>query len=136
VAVPGTMAFRTVLFFNHDAGYLTRTFPDPSSPAAGDPNFVAPRTSVGNQGAQGTFGGSLAALLRVTEYSQPDECQAQSRRHRLRGLRAIPKLRRGYHHPPGGNAATSDRAIPVQAEFLDPFIVRRVRDSAGRSPRC
>src|ERR1700678_4041444 len=67
VAVPGTMAFRTVLFFNHDAGYLTRTFPDPSSPAAGDPNFAAPRTSVGNQGAQSTFGGSLAALLRVTE---------------------------------------------------------------------
>jgi iron complex outermembrane recepter protein len=67
VAVPDTLAFRTVLFFNHDAGYLTRTFPDPTSPAAGDPNFAAPRTSVGNQGAQSTFGGSLAALLRVTE---------------------------------------------------------------------
>src|ERR1700691_4054199 len=67
VAVPDKLAFRTVLFFNHDAGYLTRTFPDPTSPAVADPNFAAPRTSVGNQGAQSTFGGSLAALLRVTE---------------------------------------------------------------------
>ena len=67
VAVPDKLAFRTVLFFNHDAGYLTRTFPDPTSPAVADPNLAAPRTSVGNQGAQSTFGGSLAALLRVTE---------------------------------------------------------------------
>jgi iron complex outermembrane recepter protein len=67
VAVPGTLAFRTVLFFNHDAGYLTRTFPDPNSPATSDSFLSVPRTSVGNQGAQGTFGGSLAALLRVTE---------------------------------------------------------------------
>src|SRR5271154_3707414 len=67
VAVPDKLAFRTVLFFNHDAGYLTRTFPDPTSPAVADPNLAASRTSVGNQGAQSTFGGSLAALLRVTE---------------------------------------------------------------------
>jgi len=67
VAVPDKLAFRTVLFFNHDAGYLTRTFPDPTSPAVTDPNLAAPRTSVGNQGAQSTFGGSLAALLKVTE---------------------------------------------------------------------
>jgi iron complex outermembrane receptor protein len=67
VLVPDKLALRTVLFFNHDAGYMTRTFPDPTSPAAGDPNLAAPRTSVGNQGAQSTFGGSLAALLRVTD---------------------------------------------------------------------
>jgi iron complex outermembrane receptor protein len=67
VAVPDKLAFRTVLFFNHDAGYLTRTFPDPTSPAVSDPNLAAPRTSIGNQGAQSTFGGSLAALLRVTQ---------------------------------------------------------------------
>jgi iron complex outermembrane recepter protein len=65
--VPDKLALRAVLFFNHDAGYLTRTFPDPSSPAAGDPNYAAPRTSVGNQGAVGTYGGSLAALLKVTD---------------------------------------------------------------------
>ena len=67
VLVPDKLALRTVLFFNHDAGYLTRTFPDPASPAVTDPNLAAPRTRVGNQGAVSTFGGSLAALLRVTE---------------------------------------------------------------------
>jgi iron complex outermembrane receptor protein len=67
VLVPDKLALRTVLFFNHDAGYLTRTFPDPTSPAVADPNLAAPRTRVGNQGAVSTFGGSLAALLRLTE---------------------------------------------------------------------
>jgi iron complex outermembrane recepter protein len=67
VLLPDKLALRTVLFFNHDAGYLTRTFPDPTSPAVADPFLAAPRTSVGNQGAQSTFGGSLAALLRVTD---------------------------------------------------------------------
>jgi outer membrane receptor protein involved in Fe transport len=57
--VQDKLAVRTVLFFNHDAGYLTRTFPDPNSPAVGDPLLSAPRTSVGNQGAVSTFGGSL-----------------------------------------------------------------------------
>jgi iron complex outermembrane recepter protein len=65
--VPDKLALRAVLFFNHDAGYLTRTFPDPASPATSDPFLSVPRTSVGNQGAQSTFGGSLAMLLRVTE---------------------------------------------------------------------
>ncbi len=65
--VPDKLALRAVLFFNHDAGYLTRTFPDPASPAVADPNLAAPRTSVGNQGAVGTYGGSVAALLKVTE---------------------------------------------------------------------
>ena len=65
--VPDKLALRAVLFFNHDAGYLTRTFPDPTSPAVADPTLSVPRTSVGNQGAQSTFGGSVAALLKVTE---------------------------------------------------------------------
>jgi iron complex outermembrane recepter protein len=65
--VPDKLALRTVLFFNHDAGYLTRTFPNPTSPAVADPFLPAPRTSVGNQGAVSTFGGSLAALLRITD---------------------------------------------------------------------
>jgi iron complex outermembrane receptor protein len=66
VLVPDTMALRAVLFFNHDAGYLTRTFPDPSSPGVADAYLSVPRTSVGNQGAVSTFGGSLAALWKVT----------------------------------------------------------------------
>ena len=60
VLVPDMLAARVVLFAQHDAGYLTRTFPDPSSAATTDPFLAAPRTSVGNQGAQTTYGGSLA----------------------------------------------------------------------------
>jgi iron complex outermembrane recepter protein len=67
VLVPDRMALRAVIFYNHDAGYLTRTFPDPSSPAVADPNLSVPRTSVGNQGAAETFGGSVAALFKITD---------------------------------------------------------------------
>jgi iron complex outermembrane recepter protein len=68
VLAPDKLALRTVLFFNHDAGYLTRTFPtDPTSPALTDPYLSVSRTSVGNQGAVATYGGSLTALLRITE---------------------------------------------------------------------
>ena len=38
VLVPGTAALRLVLFANHDAGYMTRTFPtDPNSPGGAIP---------------------------------------------------------------------------------------------------
>jgi iron complex outermembrane receptor protein len=68
VLIPGTLAVRVVAFGNHDAGYLTRNFPtDPTSPATGDPTLTVPRTSVGNQGAQTSYGGSIAALLKVSE---------------------------------------------------------------------
>lgn len=68
VLSPDLLAVRVVLFGNHDAGYLTRTFPtDPSSPATGNPNLIVPRTSVGNQGADTTYGGSISALLKVSE---------------------------------------------------------------------
>lgn len=60
VLSPDVLAVRVVVFGNHDAGYLTRTFPtDPSSPATGNPNLIVPRSSVGNQGADTTYGGSL-----------------------------------------------------------------------------
>src|SRR3984957_17968342 len=67
VLMPDTLATRVVLFVNHDAGYLTRTFPSPSSAATTDPFLTAPRDSVGNQGAQTTYGGSLAALLKAAD---------------------------------------------------------------------
>ncbi len=67
VLAPDQLAVRMVLFANHDAGYLTRTFPSPTSPAVTDPLLAVPRQSVGNQGAQSTYGGSLAALLEVTD---------------------------------------------------------------------
>ncbi len=63
--VPGHLATRIVLFGNHDAGYLTRTFPAPSSPATDNPFLTAPRTSVGDQGAKTTYGGSVTTSLRV-----------------------------------------------------------------------
>jgi outer membrane receptor protein involved in Fe transport len=68
VLSPDLLAVRIVAFGNHDAGYLTRTFPtDPSSPATGDPDLAVPRTSVGNQGAQTSYGGSISALLKISE---------------------------------------------------------------------
>jgi iron complex outermembrane recepter protein len=67
VLSPNVLAVRVVLFGNHDAGYLTRNFPDPASPGTSDPSLVVPRTSVGNQGAQTTYGGSVAALFKVSE---------------------------------------------------------------------
>jgi outer membrane receptor protein involved in Fe transport len=68
VLSPDVLAVRVVAFGNHDAGYLTRTFPtDPSSPATGNPDLIVPRTSVGNQGAETTYGGSISALLKISE---------------------------------------------------------------------
>jgi iron complex outermembrane recepter protein len=66
--VPDTLALRVVLFANHDAGYLTRTYPsEPNSPGNSDQFAVVPRTSVGNQGAITTYGGSAAMLWRATD---------------------------------------------------------------------
>jgi len=66
--VPDRLAVRVVMFFNHDAGYLTRTFPtDPSSPGVSDPFLTVPRTSVGDQGAATSWGGSISALLKATD---------------------------------------------------------------------
>lgn len=61
------MAVRIVAFGNHDAGYLTRTYPDLASPAVTDPFLSVPRTSVDDQGAISTFGGSATALWNVTD---------------------------------------------------------------------
>jgi len=72
VLIPDVAAVRVVMFGNHDAGYLTRTFPTgPISSATGDP-FInpledVPRTTVGDQGAQTTYGGSVSALFKITD---------------------------------------------------------------------
>jgi len=65
--IDGTLALRAVAFADHEAGYLTRTYPDPASPAVTDPFLVVPRHSSGDQGAVTTYGGSLTGLWRVTE---------------------------------------------------------------------
>jgi iron complex outermembrane recepter protein len=68
VLVPGTAAVRMVLFANHDAGYLTRTYPtDPNGPGASDPLANVARTSSGDQGAISSGGGSLALLVKATD---------------------------------------------------------------------
>ncbi|MBV9724585.1 MAG: TonB-dependent receptor [Gammaproteobacteria bacterium] len=68
VLVPGTAALRLVGFINHDAGYLTRTYPtDPASPGGGDPFLLVPRSSSGDQGANTSGGGSAALLWRATD---------------------------------------------------------------------
>ena len=72
VLSPDRLALRVVAFGNHDAGYLTRTFPNPPQGGTiGDivtlPFEAVPRTSVGNQGADTSYGGSLALLLKVTD---------------------------------------------------------------------
>jgi outer membrane receptor protein involved in Fe transport len=65
--VRNTLGVRIVAFANHDAGYLTRTYPtNPASPGVTDPFLSVPRTSVGNQGAVTTYGGSVTALWAVT----------------------------------------------------------------------
>jgi len=66
--IPDTLAIRVVLFINHDAGYLTRTYPtDPSSPGVSDPLLTVPHTSVGDQGAATSYGGSMSMLLKATD---------------------------------------------------------------------
>jgi iron complex outermembrane receptor protein len=67
VLIPSVMAARIVAFANHDGGYLTRTFPAPTSPATEDPFLAAPRTSVGDQGAQTSYGGSVAVLFKPSD---------------------------------------------------------------------
>ncbi len=65
--IPQQLAIRAVAFADHDAGYLTRTYPAPGSAAAGDPFLDAPRARVGNQGADTSYGGSITALWRTGE---------------------------------------------------------------------
>jgi len=65
--VRDVLALRIVTFVNHDAGYLTRTYPtDASSPGVTDPFLDVPRESVGDQGAVTTYGGSTTALWHIT----------------------------------------------------------------------
>ncbi len=61
------LAMRLVGFYNHDAGYLTRTYPtDPASPGVTNPLLDVPRSSVGDQGAITAYGGSANTLWRLS----------------------------------------------------------------------
>jgi iron complex outermembrane recepter protein len=64
----GVAALRVVLFANHDAGYLTRTYPtEPNGPGAADPFVSVARTSSGDQGAMSAGGGSAALLVHASD---------------------------------------------------------------------
>ncbi|HXW73510.1 MAG TPA: TonB-dependent receptor [Steroidobacteraceae bacterium] len=72
VVVPDKAAVRVVAFANHDAGWLTRTYPDdpyspPNNPAGSSPFVSVARTSSGDQGANSSAGGSAALLVRATD---------------------------------------------------------------------
>ena len=58
IAIPGVLAIRAMLFDNHDAGFLTRTYP-----SSGGVETV----SSNNQDAVKTYGGSIAALWKLTD---------------------------------------------------------------------
>ncbi|MGC8519041.1 MAG: TonB-dependent receptor [Steroidobacteraceae bacterium] len=67
VLAPGRLATRIVLFGTHEAGYLTRTYPAPSSPGTTDPYLPVPRTRVGDQGARSIYGGSVSARIHLSD---------------------------------------------------------------------
>jgi iron complex outermembrane recepter protein len=68
VVIPDKVALRVVAYANHDAGWLTRTYPtDPNSPGGADPFLNVPRTSSGDQGANSSAGGSAALLVKATD---------------------------------------------------------------------
>ena len=105
VLVPGTAALRVVLFANHDAGYLTRTYPtDPASPGGGDPFLNVPRTSSGDQGAVSTGGGSAGAAG-----ERHRQLRYQAARH-VPGLQG-PRLSR----PPSRRCRSSPPSTPSTA---------------------
>ncbi len=60
VLVPDKVGVRMIGFVNHDAGYITRTFPDPADPA-----HVQRR---GDQGAGTTYGATASILDHLTDH--------------------------------------------------------------------
>ena len=61
VAVPDLLTFRVMAFGQHDAGFLTNTYPAPDGVGS---------LSSGNQNQITTYGGSIAGLLKVTDRFQ------------------------------------------------------------------
>ncbi len=64
--MPGRLALRLVLFADHQAGYLTRTYPAAPGPANLNPFLNVPRKRVGDQGAKSRYGGSLTARVHLS----------------------------------------------------------------------
>jgi outer membrane receptor protein involved in Fe transport len=123
--VPDSLAIRVVLFGNHDAGYLTRTFPERASPAVDNPFLAAPRTKIGDQGAQTTFGGSATALWRVNDAIEA-RLRIMFQDTRDKGFPAtfapLPAFRPVY---------TLDRAFDIQPSATDNWVLPSLDISLG-----
>ncbi len=63
---PGRLALRVVLFAEHDAGYLTRTYPTVAGTGNLDPFVHVPRTPVNDQGAKSRYGGSITTRVHLS----------------------------------------------------------------------
>lgn len=67
VVVPDAFALRVVVFGDHGAGYLVRTYPESGGAAGSDPFLTVPRARVGDQGANISDGGSVTALWQASD---------------------------------------------------------------------
>ncbi len=117
VVAPGRSALRLVMFYSHDAGYLTRTFPDPASPAASDPFAAASRRRVGDQGAVTAYGGSLSGRLDLTERLGA-RLRIMGQVQRDHGFQAAPAPLPGFEP-----VYTLDRAFDVQPTASDLWVL-------------
>ncbi len=59
VVVPGFLAVRAVAYYDHEGGYLTRTYPDPSAPSG--------LAVIDNQGVDRGYGGSVSGLMKISD---------------------------------------------------------------------
>jgi len=57
--IPDTVAVRALVFYDHTPGFVTRAFPDSTSPSGYE--------SIGDQGARSDYGGSLSLLFKLTD---------------------------------------------------------------------
>lgn len=59
VVVPRVFAIRAVGYYDHEGGYLTRTYPDTTAPSG--------LAVINNQGVDRSYGGSITGLMKFTD---------------------------------------------------------------------
>ena len=88
VLVPGTVALRLVLFANHDAGYMTRTYPtDPNSPGGGNPFLSVPRSQLTATRARSPPAAVRRRFCSMRAIASMSSCASCSRIRRIMGSR-------------------------------------------------